>query len=70
MLGEGVMGDSGAGGGGGGRGGHSQCLVGFDVGAQAEAQGLAALPHALGVAPHSRLVQGQRRGGQLLQGGS
>lgn len=49
---------------------HSQGLVGLDMGAQAEAQGLAALPHALGVALHRRPVQGQRRGGQLLQGGS
>lgn len=49
---------------------HSQGLVGLDVGAQAEAQGPAPLLHALCVVLQRRPVQGQRRGGQLLQGGS
>lgn len=51
-------------------GSHSQGFVRFDVGAQAQPEGPAPFPHPLGVPAQRGLVQGQRRGGQLLQGGS
>lgn len=53
-----------------GRGWHSQSLVGLDVGSQADAQGPAALPHALGIAMRRGAVDGQCRGGQRVQEGT